>query len=107
MVLGRITGFVRFMLSPRRKIYGLRKKYNRLRERADRQGNKEKRLAILKLLDQIEPTLVLLEEQQITGYERNRMIGYVNSGIEQAKNVLKKDYKPVYMRPAPQQQKRR
>ncbi|MBI2971752.1 MAG: hypothetical protein HYY37_05025 [Candidatus Aenigmarchaeota archaeon] len=107
MVFGKITGYVQFLLSPRRKIYGLRKRYDWIRERADRQHNRERRLAALKLLDQIEPTLVLLEEQQISGYERNRMIIYVKSGVEQAKELMKSGYKPPYAQPPVQPQQRR
>lgn len=88
MVLGRISGFFQFLLSNRRVIHGLRKRYDHLRERADRENSREKRIAVLKLLDQIEPTLTVLEEQQIIGFERNRMTGHVRSGLDQAKRML-------------------
>ncbi|MFH0832961.1 MAG: hypothetical protein V1900_04540 [Candidatus Aenigmatarchaeota archaeon] len=89
MVFRRIAGFISFMLSYRRKIYLLRKRYDKVREKADRERNAEKRGSALRMLDNIEPTLVMLEEQRISRFERSRMFGYVMSGIRQAKTALK------------------
>lgn len=84
-----ILDAIGFLLSPRRKIYRLRKKYDRLREKADRIKQREKRLSALSILDQIESTLVILEEQNVSRFERSRMVGYVKSGLEKAKIVMK------------------
>ena len=89
MVLQRIVGYVGFLVSYRHKIYSLRKRYDRTRERADKMRNAEKRLYALKILDQIEPTLVMLEEQRVSRFERGRMVRYVNNGIKQAQGVVK------------------
>lgn len=70
------------------RIYRLRKKYDRVRERADREDDYEKKLTALKILDHAEPTLVLLEEQKISRFDRGRLVATVDSGIEQAKAVL-------------------
>ena len=43
-------------------VPGLRKKYDRAREKADKLKEKEKKMRILRLLDQLEPTLIALEE---------------------------------------------
>jgi len=92
MVLGRIAGYLRFLLSYRRKVFLLRKRYDRTREKADKIKSPEKRLAVLKLLDQIEPTLVMLEEHRISRFERGRMFSMVRKGVEQAKRELKYSY---------------
>ena len=89
MVLQRIVGYVGFLVSYRHKIYSLRKRYDRMRERVDKLRNAEKRLYALKLLDQIEPTLVMLEEQRVSRFERGRMIRYVNNGVKQARVSIK------------------
>jgi hypothetical protein len=89
MVVKRIAGYVGFLFSYRHKVYSLRKRYDRVRERADKMRNAEKRLYALKILDQIEPTLVMLEEQRVSRFERGRMIRSVNSGIKQARGVIK------------------
>lgn len=89
MVLQRIIGYVGFLVSYRHKIYALRKRYDRMRERVDKLRNAEKRLYALKILDQIEPTLVMLEEQRVSRFERSRMIRYVNNGVKQARASIK------------------
>lgn len=88
-MLGRIFGYFRFLFSYRHKVYSLRKRYDRTRERADKIRNAEKRLYALRILDQIEPTLVMLEEQRVSRFERGRMVRYVNGGINQARAVIK------------------
>ncbi|GEM_PF-3645637 len=81
-------GFFSRLFTFRGKIYSLRKKYDKIREKADREDNAEKRLNALKLLDQVEPTLVILEEQNISRFDRKRMVAVVDSGVEQAKAIL-------------------
>jgi hypothetical protein len=70
------------------KVYKLRRKYDRLRERTDKISDREKKVKILRFLDQIEPTLVILEEQNLSRFEKRRMMHYVNNGIKQAKKML-------------------
>jgi len=70
------------------KIYRLRRRYDRLRERTDRIGDKGKKVRLLKFLDEIEPTLVMLEEKDISRYEKRRMVHNIKSSLEQAKFML-------------------
>ena len=70
MVLGRILGPLAFLVSKRHKIYKLRKKYDRIREKANKVKDYEKRNSIFSILDQIEPNLVILEEQNLSRLER-------------------------------------
>jgi len=76
------------------KVYRLRKKYDRIREKADRCENPEKRNAALAELDNIENTLIMLEEQNVSRLDRGRFITSVRMGIEKAKSILEEDYIP-------------
>jgi hypothetical protein len=85
-IFDRISG----LFSYRRRIFSLRKKYDRVRERTDKEKDATKRLTVLRILDQAEPTLTMLEEQNISRFERGRMMKTVEAYIEQAKSGLKK-----------------
>ena len=89
MICTAVIDFIRFLFNPRRKIYKLRKDYDRVRERADKIRQREKRLSVLTVLDQLESTLVILEEQNVSRFERHRMAGYVKSGLAKAKTIMK------------------
>ncbi|MBI5347640.1 MAG: hypothetical protein HZB66_03445 [Candidatus Aenigmarchaeota archaeon] len=73
----------------KRAIYSLRKRYDRVREKADRMYPGQLRNAVLTTLDQVEPTLVVMEERDVNIIERGRMIKYVKAGIANAKDILK------------------
>ncbi|MBI2172582.1 MAG: hypothetical protein HYT73_00025 [Candidatus Aenigmarchaeota archaeon] len=89
MVLGRITGPLLFLVSRRHKIYKLRKKYDRVREKANKIRDYEKRNSIFSILDQVEPNLVILEEQNLSRLERGRTLKFVGSGIRKSEQILK------------------
>jgi hypothetical protein len=89
-----VFGFLGFFLSWRRKVYLMRRKYDRTREKADKQKNLQKRMTALKVLDAVEPTLRILEEQRVSRFDRGRMLSSVKAEIERAKAVLGKDYIP-------------
>ncbi|MBI2579330.1 MAG: hypothetical protein HYW27_00330 [Candidatus Aenigmarchaeota archaeon] len=89
MVLGRIVGPVAFLFSTRRKVYKLRRKYDKLREKADKTRDRQKRSAVLSVLDQIEPNIVILEEQNVSRFERGRMMNFAKSGLRKAEEILK------------------
>jgi hypothetical protein len=77
----------------RKSVYALRKAYDRLREKADKEPDMNRKMMLLHSLDQIEPTLVALEEQMLSGFERRRMIKYVNESLGKTKKILKdKEY---------------
>ncbi len=73
----------------RNPVPGLRKKYDRLRERADKIKDRNIMLRLLRMLDQLEPTLIALEEQEQPKFERRRMASYVRDGLEQVQDTLK------------------
>jgi len=76
------------------KVYKLRRKYDRIREKADRSKSPEKRNAALAALDSIETTLIMLEEQKVSRIDRGRYITSVRMGIEKAKSILEEEYAP-------------
>jgi hypothetical protein len=91
MTLGGITGPLLFLFSRRHKIYKLRRKYDKLREKANKVRDVSKRSSVFSVLDQVEPNLVILEEQNVSRGERNRMIKYIGSGLLKAEQILKAD----------------
>jgi len=84
-----ILDSIKFLFSRRHHIYVLRRKYDRIREKAVRHSSN--RLEALKILDQVEPTLVMLEEQNISAFERRRLAVYVTQGIRNAEYALKQN----------------
>ncbi len=70
-------------------VPGLRKKYDRAREKADKLKDRNRKLQILRMLDQLEPTLIALEEQEQPKFERRRMVSYIRDGIAQIQDMLK------------------
>ena len=107
-VIKKAVGFIPYLFTFRRKVYVLRKKYDRTREKTDKIRNRERRFAILKVLDQVEPTLVILEEQPVSRFQRGKMVKYVKSGIEEARKMIKTKYSSPKAVPniQPVQQKR-
>ncbi len=87
-----------YIILRRSKAYRLRKKYDNLREKADTIKDPRRRTSLLKTLDQIEPTLIILEEQPITRMEKKRMQLLISSELEKAKLFLSKDYMPDQQR---------
>ena len=81
-------GIIGFILR-RKSVYRLRKNYDRIREKADREPDMNRKIAALRSLDQLEPTIVALEEQLLSGFERRRMIKYVDHNLQRAKRLLK------------------
>lgn len=89
MIAGRITGYISFRLSKRYKIYKLRKRYDKAREKADKIRDAKRRAAILSVLDQVEPSIIILEEQNVSRFERGRMMRYVATGTRKARQMLR------------------
>jgi hypothetical protein len=69
-------------------VVKLRKKYDRLREKTDRLKEKNQKLQILRYLDQLEPTLIALEEQEQPKFEKRRMVSYVRDGLESIEDMF-------------------
>ncbi|MBI4174553.1 MAG: hypothetical protein HY517_02820 [Candidatus Aenigmarchaeota archaeon] len=71
----------------------LRKEYDRLRERADKLNPIEKRLEVLRMLDQAEPSIVSLEEHHMSGYEKKKVFSYVQPILRKAKFMIEETKK--------------
>ena len=76
------------LLLRRPTAYGLRKHYDRLRERTDRLGNIEKRIEILRMLDQIEPSIISLEEHHMSRFEKKKIADYIETNMRKVKFML-------------------
>ncbi len=94
-----MRNFIMFfgLFSRKRLIYKLRKKYDRIREKADKLPRGDLKFAILKTLDQVEPALVRLEEENVSLLEKTRLIRFVKAGIARAKYMLKTEEIPEQM----------
>ena len=77
-----------FVFGWKGKIYKLRRKYDRIREKADLLDNQQQKMDVLRILDQIENTLIMLEERRIGRFERKRLASSVKSSLEKAKAIL-------------------
>jgi len=72
------------------KIRRLRNRWNRLRNKALRQ-EKEKRIRLLEMLDDVENDLRVLEEQELTRVDRYRIMRNVENGLREVEINLKEE----------------
>ncbi|MBI4018677.1 MAG: hypothetical protein HY364_00300 [Candidatus Aenigmarchaeota archaeon] len=80
---------ITFFFSGRRDIYHLRKEYDRIREHVDKGEDEQKRVALLRMLDQLEPNMVMLEEQNLSGGDTRKLKLYVRSSLLRIKGEMK------------------
>lgn len=97
-------GIVDFLLR-RSPAYKLRKTYDKLRERADRIHNINERIEILRMLDQLDPSIVSFEEHQMSHYEKKKTRYFIESNLRKIKFLMdetrkkaKKDAKGNYLK---------
>jgi hypothetical protein len=93
-----ILGYFKFFFSNRREVYNIRKKYDKIREGIDKKENSHEKIALLRMLDQIEPNIATLEEQKLPGAERRRLRLYINSSLSKINNEIKMMNKNKYQR---------
>ena len=72
------------------KIRRLRNRWNRLRNKALKQ-EKEKRIRLLEMLDDVENDLRVLEEQELTRVDRYRIMRNVENGLREVEINLKEE----------------
>jgi hypothetical protein len=82
-----------FGLFKRRNVYGLRKQYDKQRERIDKLNDIKKRIAFLQMLDQLEPQLISLEEHMMPNFEKKRLYDFIESGLRKAKFLIEEEKK--------------
>ena len=74
----------------RNSIYRLRKHYDRVREHADKVKDYNRKMQILRMLDIVEPNLILLEENRIQSrFEKRRLVAQINATVENANELIK------------------
>jgi hypothetical protein len=71
-----------------RRVRKLRKRWDRLREKADRKHGPVRSRA-LQMLDAINGSIVTMEEQQLSRIDRARMAKDVEINLEEVKELLK------------------
>ena len=94
-ILSGITlsmGLLDFIMR-RQNAYKLRKEYDRLREHTDKIHKIDQRLEILRMLDQIEPSIISLEEHHMSNYEKKKVYGYVIPQLRKVKFMINESKK--------------
>lgn len=77
----------------RSSAYKLRKTYDRLRERADKVHNINQRIEILRMLDQLDPSIVSFEEHQMSHYEKKKTKYFIESNMRKIKFLMEETKK--------------
>lgn len=76
------------ILLRRPTAYRLRRDYDRVREKADKIKDISVRMEILRLLDQLEPSVVSLEEHHMSRFDKKRTSFYVRNNLKKVKTML-------------------
>ena len=79
----------------RKTVYGLRRRYDRMREKTDRFPVIEKRIELLRLLDRVEPYITSLEEHHMSRFEKKKIIEIVHRDLEKMRLLLEKEKKTL------------
>lgn len=87
VIINYTMGVIDFILR-RSSAYKLRKTYDKLRERADKIHNINKRIEILRMLDQLDPSIVSFEEHQMSHYEKKKTKYYIESNMRKVKFLM-------------------
>ena len=82
--------WIRFFFSRRKEVYMLRKEYDKIREHMDKEEDSQKKIGMMRMLDQLEPNIATLEEQRLSGGDARRLKLYVRSSLLRIKGELKK-----------------
>ena len=86
--------------------YRLRRKYDRLRERADKEKIINKRITILQFLDNIESYLMGIEEGFTPDFQKKKMMKYIGQNLNKAEKMLKdKEYLAPMIKPNEQRRR--
>ncbi|MBI4014621.1 MAG: hypothetical protein HY365_01565 [Candidatus Aenigmarchaeota archaeon] len=76
---------IRFFLSGKGDVYHLRKEYDRMREEVDKKPKQQERMALLRVLDQTEPSIAMLEEQNLPGNDGRKLKMFVRVSLAKVK----------------------
>ena len=69
----------------------VRKHYDKLREKVDRFPYIEKRIEMLKMMDQLEPHIISMEEHPMSKFEQKRTGGFVEAGLRRINYMMKEE----------------
>ncbi len=73
----------------RKSVYKLRKVYDRLREKMDKEPDMNVRLTVLQSLDKIETHIIQLEEGITPDFQKRRLMKYVDESLKKVKRMVK------------------
>ena len=80
-------GMLDFVLR-RRTPYKLRRDYDKLREKADKIRDINRRVQMLQMLDRIEPSVVSIEEHHMSNFEKKHTMDYIGTSLRKVKFLL-------------------
>ena len=83
-------GLVDF-LSRKPKVGKIRHGYDKLRERVDKLPKIEKRIELLRMLDQIEPQVAMMEEHHMSTFEMKKTAEYINHNIKRVELLIQEE----------------
>ena len=78
-------------LSGKPKPAKLRREYDKLREKVDRLPSIEKRIELLRMLDQFEPQITMMEEHHMSTFEMKKTAEYINYNIKRIRLLMSGD----------------
>ena len=73
----------------RKTPYGIRKKYDKLREKIDRGKDVTRRMTLLHHMDQIEPMIIALEEGTTPDFQVKKMMKYLDEKLKNVGRMIK------------------
>ncbi len=79
------------ILLRRPKVVRVRKHYDRLREKVDRFPVIAKRIELLKMMDQLEPHIISMEEHPMSKFEQKRTAGFIEAGLRRIDYMMKEE----------------
>jgi len=75
-------------LSGKPKPAKLRREYDKLREKVDRLPSIEKRIELLRMLDQLEPQVTMMEEHHMSTFEMKKTAEYINYNLKRIRLLM-------------------
>jgi hypothetical protein len=79
------------ILLRRSRVIRTRRHYDKLRERVDKFPRIEKRIEMLKMMDQLEPHIISMEEHPMSKFEQKRTAGFIEAGLRRIKYMMKEE----------------
>ena len=82
-------GFIKYFFSNRRGVYTIRRNYDKIREDVVKKEESQEKIIILRMLDQVEPNIATLEEQNLSGSDKRKLKLLIRTSLERIKMRMK------------------